>query len=401
MKKQNWPELENKDLKEEYVKMPEHFSDTMEKCVRQQLLSDADCEHETVSNRKQWKQRHTFARSSRAAACILIAVTALSGTAMAATHFHLLDYSEMDKSKVSEENIDVLTPEDQQASAELPEIHQSVVGEQDFPDALLQIKEVYFDGAMLYLYAEATDEGKNYRLGSDHAVINGVDYYMDLSSTGREITYAQVDGKPVEIEPEDEETDSEGADQYYGKMQLAQAELTEDFTVELVVGASKKNEIGMAGYQTISFQVSTGDSQAKIVEPQSIAIDNGVVNVEQLLISPSTLHIRFTWCLEGEDAEERIRDLSAVYLKLTDDKGNEYESGMYAAFTPPEAGEWQTEVYQNEEGMWCTRKDYYLRNIPTDIKTLTILPVALKDDENGEVYIAGERDHAAFTVSLD
>lgn len=404
MKDQNWPEQEELDLKNGYVKTPKHFSDTVEKCVQQQLLSDADYETENpaVSNGKRWRQRRTFGWS-KAVACVLIAVVALSGTAIAATHFHLLDYNEINETKVSEEDIDVLTPEDQQASAELPEIHQDVVNNQDFPNALLQIKEVYFDGAILYFYAEATDEGKNYELGSDHAVINGVDYYPDFHSAGKIQIYPEIDGEPVDIGQSEEETDEEGEDQYYGQLQLANAELTEDFTVELMVGVTKKDEedeAGMAGFQTISFQVSVENNPAKIVEPQTIAIEDGIVNVEQLMVAPSTLHIRFTWCLSGEDAQEKIQDLRSLYLVMTDDKGNEYESGMYSAYAP-DAGDWQTEVYQNEDGMWCTQKEYYFGNIPTDIKTLTIMPVALKEDENYEVYVAGECDYASFTVSLD
>lgn len=395
MKNQNLPEQENINLKNEYVKTPKHFSDTVEKCVQQQLLTDTDHETENaeVTGKKRWRQKQGFGWS-KAAACVLIAAVALSGTAVAATHFHLLDYKEIDKTRISEEDIDVLTPEDQQASAELPGIHQSVTSEQDFPEPLMEIREVYFDGAVLYIYGEATEEGKKYCLGSDHALVNGVDYFPGLHRLNPVGAYTQVNGETVKIEPSEEDKVPGGDDQYYGQIQLADAELTEDFTVELIVGAGWEDEdkTGMAGFQTITFQVSVDNNKARIIDPQTIAIEDGYVEIEQLLVSPSTTHMRFNWHLGGEGAEEKIRDLSSLYLVLTDDEGKKFEGSPT---------EWETSVYQDEDGMWCTQKDCYFSDIPADTSTLTVHPVSLKLDENDEAYAAGECDYADFTVSFD
>ena len=447
MKNRNWSDIEDNDVKNEYLKMPQSFSDRVDECVKEQLqLKD---------------QRRGF-RWARAAACAAVAVFIIGGTAMAATHFHLLDLiyggeATDSEAEAFEAHVEAADDISQKVEPELPEVLSWVdtSGDQDFEEQLLQIKEIYFDGATLYVYGEATEAGKAYDLYSSRFIINGEQYVTDFEALASSQHYFQGDDQPAEDAPDAVKemyeawisSDKTDIDRYFGSVQLADLALTEDFTVELPLSVYRKDEgrivvvsdgengtsiqreyrsdgefidndgvllhdsdyplrynnledeyFSRIGRQTIAFNVSVTDNKAKIAEPQWIEIEGGRVWVNQLVMAPYTTYMKFQWYMEGEDAEERIRALSTASIKVTDENGNEYQCsgpGNGATFM-------ETAVYEDTEGVWYTEKQLYISNVPVDVQSLTITAYVTEfDADDLHVRVGDLIDDAAFTVTIE
>lgn len=460
MKNQDWLDIGNDDVKNEYLKMPRSFSDRVDECVKEQM-EDAHVSEDggitPIRGKKTKQQRRVFSWT-KAAACVVVAVFVIGGTAMAATHFHLSDLifgNEVPDSEVFEEHVQVAEGIGQQVESELPEVLSWVdtSGDQDFEEQLLQIQEVYFDGSTLYVYGEATEAGKAYDLYSARFIINGQQYETDFKALASSEHYFQGDDKPEQDAPDAVKEmyevwiskDKTDIDRYFGAVQLADLGLSEDFTVELPLSVYRKNEgriclqsgvngniqreyrsdgefvdnnreflfdldyplrynnladedLSRLGMQTISFHVSVMDNKAEIVEPQWIDAADGRVWLDTLTIAPSTTYIKFQWYMEGEDAEEKIQELSTAYLEIMDENGNAYNGvGVDYGGTPT-----KTAVFEESEGVWYTEKKVYLDVVPMDVQSLTIKAYQTESDEDDvQIHVGDELEYASFTVTIE
>lgn len=431
MEHQNWQ-------KDKYLKTPEHFSETVDACVRRQLAAGEermgaeqgnvyDFNKHAISrgDAKMYKDNKRTKKSfgwKKAVACVAALVVVVGGSAWAATYFHLSDYlgpnTGVDTQEL-EEHIQVIDPVSQKVEADLPELLRDSKTENDiiFMDPLIQIKEIYFDGAELHLYGELTEAGKAYDLETSRVFVDGVQYVGEISSV--KARNSDNEGSPIE---------------YYGRVQLADAQITQDFTVQIplfvynwldgnVVGVSAADggtemrqymtsgelvdeaggrynllpmeAVQRVGFQTLSINVSVTDNAARVAESQNIDIQDGTVSVTKLTLSPSTMHICYTWRFSGEDAREKIEALSCSAIEIMDNLGNVSNS-----MDRNEGLALESEVYQDENGAWCTDKEYYCTSVPMDIESLTILPYSFKDLENLNLAKDKELDYGNFTVTL-
>lgn len=424
--------------KDKYLKTPEHFSDTVDACVRQQLAKpaaepekhmrlSANTNNESRGDTMMGSNKRPFKAFGwrKAVACAAALVIVIGGSAWAATQFQLERYMGNDPGNGAQsvqEHIEIIEEMDQSVESDLPELLRGFKTDADqiFMEPLVSIKEVYFDGSVLYIYGESTEDGKVYDLGTSRIFVNGVQYVGELQSTK---SYNGTSDNPYA---------------YVGRIQLAEARLTEDFTVQIpftvykrfegnVIGVQQtdgevtsefreyiesgtlKDENGNAynpvayedilrlGFQTISFNVSVTDNKARILDDQTVEIDHGRVDISMLTISPSTLHIRYTWRLNGDDARQKAEALSISGMEMKDNIGNSYDSLSYSQGGTSLG----CEVYQDETGAWCTEKDYYLKGVPMDITSLTITPYAYKDIDNLDLSRTEDLAYGSFTLDLN
>ena len=434
--------MEHQDWqKDKYLKMPEHFSDTVDACVNRQLSAEnkkADAEQGYVYDFNRYKENRGDAEMGKskkdrrpgkyfgwkkAVACVAALVIVVGGSAWAASYFHLSDYLGPDTgadTQEIEEHIQIIDPVSQTVEADLPELLRGFKLDTDtiFMDPLIQIKEVYFDGAELHIYGEPTEAGKAYDLGTSRIFVGGVQYAGEINSVKKR----NSEGESSSFE-------------YYGRIQLADAQITDDFTVQIpftvynllegnIIGAPAEDgdsvmrqyidsgefvdesggrynllpieAIQRIGFQTISINVSVTDNAARVAESQNIEIENGIVSVTKLTLSPSTMHICYTWRLTGEDAREKIEALSCSGIDIMDDQGNIYDSMALNGGVAIDS-----EIYQDENGAWCTDKEYFYSGVPMDIASLTIMPYSYKDLENLNLSKGKELDYGNFKVTFE
>lgn len=392
--------------KDKYLKTPEHFSDTVDACVRRQLAKPAaepeahmrlsvNTNNESRGDTMMGSNKRPFKAFGwrKAVACAAALVIVIGGSAWAATQFQLEKYLGRDAgsdAQAVEEHIEVIdetveSGQGQVIEADLPELLRQFKQDTDemFMEPLVQLKEVYFDGAVLHVYGEATDAGKDYWLATSRVFVNNEQYV----------------GEIMRMDNENLEADKYDPDAYHGRIQLSEAQITGDFTVQIPFEVYKRDDISKRlGFQTVSVKVSVSDNTADVIDVGAIRIENGTVDVTTLTLTPSTMHICYTWRLTGDTAETDIQALADSGFAAKDNLGNTYDSMLDSN----EGGSVTSEVYQDESGAWCTDKEYYITGVPTDITSLTITPYSFKSLDEVLMDLSKDEDllFGEFTIQI-
>lgn len=414
MNQRNWLDNDREKLKKDYLKIPSHYSEMVDRCVQRELHKG---EARSCHIQRTYKKRRFG--WTKAIICAGLLVAAIGGSVLAASISRLADYMGDSVSEKNKENIIIMDTSQQEYSDDLPELLKfaQTSESQQFPEALMEIKEIYFDGALLYIYGNSTEAGKNYELNSDRIVVNGTQYIGGVYSTKG-------------IERNDVPNISEY--EYFGCIQLVQEHFTEDFQVEIPFGVSKRftgNVVGVGdemreyrddgqytdennerynivnvedvqnlGFQTISFTVPASSNEIVSVSDQSIEIEDGSVNLESLTLTPSTAYIKFTWKLSGDGSEEKIKALAASGVEFVDNNGNVYDSFENSGISP-NGTPLTCEYSQDGEGNWTVEKEYYIEGIPMDINTLEVHPYQFTSMT--PINNAGYLEYGNFTISIE
>lgn len=414
--------MEHQDWqKDKYLKMPEHFSDTVDACVNRQLSAEnkkADAEQGNVYDFNRYKENRGDAEMGKskkdrrpgkyfgwkkAVACVAALVIVVGGSAWAASNFHIGNYLGRDAGEnpdAAEKYIKVIESSSQAADqgqedaagqgnaqtveSELPEEMQRFLQDSDeiFMEPLIQFKEVYFDGSVLHVYGEATEAGKAYELATSRVYVNGALYAADVMS---DHYYDDTASQYV----------------YHGRVQLTEAQLTEDFSVQIPfeVFGSPDSLSSRLGFHIVSVNVSVSDNTALVIEPQTIEIEGGSVDVTEMSLTLSTMHISYTYRFVGDDAQEKSVNLGKSGFSAKDSQGKTYDF----MFDSNEGGRLTVDAYQDDSGAWCVDQEHYITGVPTDITSLTVTPYSFKSLEDMNMDLSKDKDltYGNFTVTVN
>ncbi len=411
MEHQNWQ-------KDKYLKTPEHFSETVDACVRRQLAAgeermgveqgnvyDFNKHTKSRGDAKMYKENKRTMKSfgwKKAVACVAALVVVVGGSAWAATNFQLGNYLGRDAGENPDEAekyikvIDSSSQENDQGQAnhqemgegqtiesELPGVMPQFLQETDeiFMEPLIQLKEVYFDGSVLHVYGEATEAGKNYELATSRVFVNGTQYAADVMS---DRYYDETKSSYV----------------YHGRVQLTDAQLTDDFTVQIPfeVFSNPGSLSSRLGFHVVSVKVAVTDNAVVVIEPQTIEIDGGSVEVTEMSLTLSTMHICYTYRFIGEDAQEKATALGRSGFAANDSQGKSYDF----MFDSNEGGKLFTDAYLDDLGAWCVDQEYYITGVPTDIVSLTVTPYSFKSTEESNIDLNKGEDlhYGDFTIAI-
>ncbi len=373
--------------KENFLKTPEHFNQIVEQCVQEQLEQENGVIliKEYKSNKK--KTGSVFVK---VAVAILVLIVVSGGGALAAKYYRL---SKIVKEDVGPNNVDVdneiqIVEEKQSVSESLPSVleERADLKEKLTSEALITIKEVYFDGSKLYFYSETTDYGEQFvdNMGTDHVYING------------ELRVSRFSILNPDEYPEFESVKNTV---FYNEVQLADMMLTEDFVVEvLCVAFSDSGEMVLSNSV---FNV-TVDDDSHVYETMRVELEDGHVDIYECSVSSTTTYIKYAYYFTGEHAQERIENLCYSLVILRDDFGNEVNEAY--AMNPPN-GKPVPSPMQAEDGSWYIVHETYVGGISTETTTLTIIPYyypPVSDSvETGKPEMGEAMDYGVFTVTLD
>lgn len=145
---------------------------------------------------------------------------------------------------------------------------------------LLNIQEVQYDGSSLYIYGEATENGKQYELNSDRLYINDQEYGPVSTSNLKDVT---------------------GEDGYTFEVDLSALHLEEDFEVTLPLSVYE----GENRYQNqeLTFMVSA-EAPVQAVENQIFEQDGYSISVENIEITTNVVKLAVRYTISPEKKQE-------------------------------------------------------------------------------------------------
>lgn len=416
--------MDNKD----YLKTPEHFKELVQAKVNEQLNEG----EQTVKNQQQVQQEKTELRSvvrsrrfrwGRVVAVVVVTVLAVGTTAFAAWNYRLSNVVPQGKENYVE------TMESENITVENGYLDTLEEFEMPSPEAfnqpLLKLTEIYYDGVNLYLYGVATEEGKDYNVGTSRVIINGKQYIGDLHRTsgqgsmdgfnqdeyigvfnldgevGNNFTvelplsiYINLDASYVysDIGPDGEATgenhlihiNNEGKytytieDSFTGELNT--------FHYDILTDEEKEALTGKKGEQTISFDV-TADNRVISCEDQYQDLSEDVsVSATNIKKTAAGIRMNLKWHLSSEAAEQyadgyhnTMPNSAGVYLdtpvyRVTDNQGTVYDANQidlnYQAtiedIERPEC------VIENDDGSVDCYSKILIRDMPQDVTAMTI-----------------------------
>ena len=207
------------DFKENYLKTPQHFKDIVKYQVENEVnkSSQEDMKkdmHKNMQKNKQKRMKNAGRKKShlrwspvKIAVCACACILAIGGGAYAANQFWttkglmypVADDQAADYIDDKEESIEP------QTFPGIPKVMAELYGETNdgIEEATLSIKEVFYDGLSLSVYAEPTEYGKQYKLfNSDRVVVDDVIYmeYMSQNDEGGYIFTVDLAGFDIPTE---------------------------------------------------------------------------------------------------------------------------------------------------------------------------------------------------------
>lgn len=296
--------IDRKRWKQEYPRMPISFHQALLEEVNRQTGADD-------SKIRQFRPGVGRTRSRRLAvkAAVLAAAMTLCGiTVFAAARFRLPQlfgwrFPSEEEETIIQTDPDVTQPETVHISAGMAEQMDTVDSWPALPDTspLLDIKEVFFDGLKLYIYALPTENGKNYDLNADRLYIND-------REVGPVSTAYYVPGDSREDEMVDQEM-------YTFEVDLSALNLTGTFEVTLPLSVYEKEEdadLAIAEEdlatapspiryqnQDLTFTVDTAQTVIKCPD-QTFAYDDLTLEVTEMTVSATTIRASFYYHMSPE-----------------------------------------------------------------------------------------------------
>ena len=348
----------------EYFVLPEIVDRAMQSAYAQ--LPEAGTDKKT---KKKW---------IKAAAVLVLLTAAAGGTAYAAARFHLPGL--MDPMLVEKEsdipNMIVSVEESDQAVEEsLPDALSwaDEGGMNEAGEKLFNVTEAYFDGGRLYVYAASTPEGLGYDLFTDRFIVDGEQY-------------------PCRFEAAD------GDGEYYGYINLDPEKAGSDIRVEIPLNYYAEGRL--EGVQTAVFNVSAKDGMVKNASAGKYEVPGGYADLQVCALSRSVLHVKFTWHLSGDRAEEIMEELGKACFDVTDDTGAVHDLMLCSAGSPDGQGMMMDSPVAFENGEYTVEKDFYCSGIPFETDHLKILPYEITFDKEGKTGKGKVFEDYGFTVSF-
>lgn len=304
-----------------------------------------------------------------------------------------------------------------------PEVEAGLQGEPDVVNIqqseessygnLWTITETWYDGAKVYFYAEQpesiVEDDKLEVIHKDHMTVNGIDHLLNSSLQADGSYLCWVDVSDIE----DTETLELSIHLKLLKNQYDWS--TYSLTADGESGYDYAADVTVVEEQTLTFTVE-GTSAAREGILETVEIEQaeetsvqGEVEITEAVLSPSTLTLRFTYRLSGEDAEElmNLPTMKGALFFIQDEFGNQIGStscGYWSSYI--------SEVYTDEDGKLC--RDFELNGAPgsqmegqpsldTSTSTLTVILYEAEWDEEGKLIPDTETElgWGSFTVSFE
>ena len=349
-----------------------------------------ECFHRTVIQEIDRQVRDKSCRRKkhigRKALLVLAATLILGTTAFAAARHLLFERFDMERDERREKAEDLLQTDITQKTEknENPTAGGTAVeGSENWlpledQSPLLQIRETIYDGMKLYVYANATENGRKYDLNADR-----------LFADGKECG-------PVDTVEENGE--------YTFRVDLSEQGLPDDFEVRIPVSVYRKStaapdsdtqnpeEIVRYQNQDLIFRVAS-DQPAQRQQGQIIQLKDCSASLNNCVITPISMKIDFSYQFSGEGAEQKARDFaSGTEFFFRDDQGNEYE------FKNGEGGNSTlVNVEQTENQDWRVDIRYDISDGAEQITALEIVPIRFRENPDSAREIL---DEYVFSVPI-
>lgn len=393
------------DFKENYLKTPQHFKDIVKYQVENEVnkSSQEDMKkdmHKNMQKNKQKRMKNAGRKKShlrwspvKIAVCACACILVIGGGVYAANQFRTtkgLQYPVTDDSAADYIEIEEVSISPQTFPG-IPKVMAELYGDTNdgIEEATLSVKEVFYDGLSLSVYAEPTEYGKQYELfNRDRVVIDDVIYMGRMTK------------------------DEEGG--YVFSVDLAGFDVPTECVAEQPIDIYDKNN-KLVGRQYISFNISL-DKQTVIKSSEPVEISDGLeASVSKLEITENASFIEIVWKFDERYLEdfhyddmnnpEYVRTCIAAYLD--DNKGNTYNSlddgtcrYIQAIATYADGSQlWNDKqfVFTEENGTYYFTTQFIISGNLKDVDELTIMPWYLDADNN----IQEDLEFAKFTAKLE
>lgn len=305
-------EFNIENWEKDYPKMPASFHQALVREIEKQTAVPEEAREESAGRTRRTGRTGTRRAGKRRARWIVIGAAAVlcTMTAFAATRLHLAELFDWGSGSAEAEKLiqtepEVTQPETPHASAAAAEYPEEAGARQEIPDAsaLLEIREVMFDGGMLYVYAVPTENGKQYDLGTDRMYVDGRE--VGPVSTGNYKAGEVLNGTALEQET------------YTFQADLSDLHLTEDFEATLPLSVYEKagqeketgamDPGGMASYQApyryqnqdLTFSVSVTDRMRHFAD-QAFSCDEFHLEVTEFYVMATAVKAVFTYQMTEE-----------------------------------------------------------------------------------------------------
>lgn len=393
------------DFKENYLRTPQHFKDIVKYQVENEVnkSSQEDMKkdmHKNMQKNKQKRMKNAGRKKShlrwspvKIAVCACACILAIGGGAYAANQFWttkgliypVADDQAADYIDDKEESIEP------QTFPGIPKVMAELYGETNdgIEEATLSIKEVFYDGLSLSVYAEPTEYGKQYKLfNSDRVVVDDV-IYMEYMSQN-----------------------DEGG--YIFTVDLAGFDIPTECIAEQPIDIYDQND-KLVGRQYISFNISL-DKQTVIKSSEPVKISDGLeASVSKLEITENASFIEIVWKFDERYLEsfhcENIEDGNAGIVPYVEDgKGNVYspkgnEDGAYVLSIATYADGsqvWNDKQFKftEENGTYYLTAQFLIEGNLKNVDELTITPRYTGYPTEDDTHPQEDLDFAKFTAKL-
>lgn len=282
--------------------------------IRQMVLNETDRQEKELSVHEVSSHRKRRWISGKAAAAIVFAIVLAVGTPVAAyIHYHLAETAEKNFSTSQAQdtiktNLDVKVMD----TPRIPEGYKEENREDEWEalpeikdkSAVLEIKEISYDGSLLSVYAEPTSNGKNYDLDVSKFYIDG--------------TQASCGATEIYNNQENEK------DGLVIQCDLSADNLPDTFDVVMPVSIYKDSQ--RYKNQDLSFTVSnsTSSTQKLSAENQKFDLGDCTLEIKKITWTPASIHIDFDIIMTEE--QKKIWDENGWYyseIRLSNNDGTQ------------------------------------------------------------------------------
>ena len=368
--------------KDEYVKTPEHFRRLVMNTVDMQLRSDI-VDERCVKQRRhiEWKGYLRVAVS-----CCLILLVLAAGTGITAKYDSIYKWiaslganqkhaeeilitdfiTETTTEELKKEESTELTTDEMPAIFKLYNLDPKIAAKAVRKPPSLELESLYVDGTYLVFTANLSKDAKGATPGGakDHVLVNGQDCLM-----------VYFKEEPL------------GSNHYECKIDLTYADNLQGDEVEV--------SLFLMPVEDFTFKARIGDNfeETRNLPAQTIDLgEDGKVEVNELMISPSQLTVQLHLELKGADAY-KLADAYTCYMKLVDSKERSDAEMKWM-----ERGD----VTTKEDGTVIRDITISATKFDADSDTLTIIPCSYETDEEGK-RISGTEEwltEKAVTIPL-
>lgn len=393
------------DFKENYLKTPQHFKDIVKYQVENEVNKSTQEDmpkgmQKNIQKNKQKRMKNADRKKShlrwspvKIAVCACACILAIGGGAYAANQFWttkglmypVADDQAADYIDDKEESIEP------QTFPGIPKVMAELYGETNdgIEEATLSIKEVFYDGLSLSVYAEPTEYGKQYKLfNRDRVVVDDV-IYMEYMSQNEEGGYIFT-------------------------VDLAGFDIPTECIAEQPIDIYDQND-KLVGRQYISFNISL-DKQTVIKSSEPVEISDGLeASVSKLEITENASFIEIVWKFDERYLEsfrcENVEDGNAGIVPYVEDgKGNVYspkgnEDGAYVLSIATYADGsqvWNDKQFKftEENGTYYLTAQFLIEGNLKNVDELTITPRYTGYPTEDDTHPQEDLDFAKFTAKL-